>query len=613
MSDERPENNPIEPTGARSSSVTLRGEAEGAEDAMLMDRANRSALAALNTAYGILGVIMIGLVVLFLFSGFQSVDEGERAVRLRFGAIVDRDLGSGFALAWPPPIGDLVKVEVGQQQFAVDDAFFPQLTDRQRRQTIEQIASSFRGQLNPAEDGSLITGDLNLAHARIEVSYQRVSPTDWLTNIDERDERELLRLTVERAMLRAVAEVGIDDVVKMTPGAEGSVARRAESIAQSILDMPEDPTMSLGLEIVRLDVNDPSPPLSLFDDFGAVTKATVNAAEQRERAEQDARTQLNRLAGGAARPLIELIGRYERAIDLGETEAAASLFDAIDSVMLGEAVTVTSDLDGIDDAETLVVPAGTVSGQITVDLGEAQTFASSARDAALADLVTFRAKLPQYRANREVLVYSEWARAFGDFLQKPEVQAMLLPTGTDFIDLELNRDPEIQRELERELNLQRRVPGAHQGLQGLLDAGPRPRGGPARPSRIEPREIFGLLGPNGSGKSTTIKMILGLLKPDQGTDRGLRQAPDRRAHQAAHRVPARGELPLRLPQRPRDPRLLRQALRARRAGRGSAASTSCSTWSASPHASPPARCTSTPRACSAASGSRRPSSTTPSS
>jgi ABC-2 type transport system ATP-binding protein len=34
--------------------------------------------------------------------------------------------------------------------------------------------------------------------------------------------------------------------------------------------------------------------------------------------------------------------------------------------------------------------------------------------------------------------------------------------------------------------------------------------------QIEPREIFGLLGPNGSGKSTTIKLILGLLKPTGG-------------------------------------------------------------------------------------------------
>ncbi len=35
--------------------------------------------------------------------------------------------------------------------------------------------------------------------------------------------------------------------------------------------------------------------------------------------------------------------------------------------------------------------------------------------------------------------------------------------------------------------------------------------------KIERNEIFGLLGPNGSGKSTTIKLILGLLKPTQGS------------------------------------------------------------------------------------------------
>src|SRR5689334_10843346 len=33
---------------------------------------------------------------------------------------------------------------------------------------------------------------------------------------------------------------------------------------------------------------------------------------------------------------------------------------------------------------------------------------------------------------------------------------------------------------------------------------------------IRPREVFGLLGPNGSGKSTTIKMMLGLLRPSSG-------------------------------------------------------------------------------------------------
>ena len=46
--------------------------------------------------------------------------------------------------------------------------------------------------------------------------------------------------------------------------------------------------------------------------------------------------------------------------------------------------------------------------------------------------------------------------------------------------------------------------------------------------RIETGEVFGLLGPNGAGKTTTMRMILGLLEPDNGFAEvdGVRTADD---------------------------------------------------------------------------------------
>src|SRR5215218_10430123 len=76
---------------------------------------------------------------------------------------------------------------------------------------------------------------------------------------------------------------------------------------------------------------------------------------------------------------------------------------------------------------------------------------------------------------------------------------------------------------------------------------------------IQRGEVFGLLGPNGSGKSTTIKLLLGLIFPTDGSASVLGE-PAGSTDQREDRLPARRVVPLPLPQRRGDAPLLRPAV-----------------------------------------------------
>ena len=62
-------------------------------------------------------------------------------------------------------------------------------------------------------------------------------------------------------------------------------------------------------------------------------------------------------------------------------------------------------------------------------------------------------------------------------------------------------------------------------VHGLVKAFGRTRALDGLDLQVEQGEVHGFLGPNGSGKSTTIRVLLGLLRADEGSGPTARRRP----------------------------------------------------------------------------------------
>jgi len=425
-------------------------EAEGEQtpDAYLMDPAQQSLADALRITYRVLILIMFVLAGLFALSGLKTVPESQRGVVLRFGKVTNDNVPPGFVFTWPFPIGELQTVPIGQQTTYVDQAFMT--SDAARRRAGEERAPANRFQLNPARDGSMITGDLAIAHATLTVLWRRNDPQQWIRGMQPDGEEAIVRAAVQRGVVRAVATTEIDEFLKQRGAASGQgeggrLALRVLSVAQETLD-----AMNSGIRIEQINFDGRYPPARTNAAFTSVTGAENRAATARERADRAARQTLNAAAGEAHVALLDLIDEYERAVELEEPERAATLLERINAILEGERV----------DVNGRMVAA---SGVVTAIINDAKQYRTDIVSRMRSRADSFAVRLRQFRENApEVFVAREWQAAYADFRESSGVETMLVPPGAAPISIWLNRDPEIQRELEEarnrleaELNLER--------------------------------------------------------------------------------------------------------------------------------------------------------------
>jgi regulator of protease activity HflC (stomatin/prohibitin superfamily) len=460
MTDEhRPEDESAQPVAPRrEASVTLRrGLTEEDTQSRMFDPANQSAAEALRFSYHLLlGGIAI-LVVLFFLSGVKTIDEGRVGIRLTAGKIVARNLQPGMRWSWPQPIGEILTFYRNPPRIELREAFYPSGKASDPTQPLETLAMTAGGNLDPRADGSLITGDLNLAHAQWVVQYSRHDVDDFAQNVNPEYEDQLVRMAVQRGAVHAVAGATLDDVIKPSGQAGTLVSERARLIAQEMLDK-----LGSGLRIELLDIQRATVPLGIFQEWATMAGKDAEAAKTIDEARSEARRTINEVAGAAAPYLIEQIDAYERAVELEDVEEADRLLADIYRVLDGDLVEV----------EGRMVQA---AGSVTRILDSARRYRTTVASRERARLNKFRAVEEQYKTNPVLVLYREWADAYRELRSKPFVQMLTNPTGDGPIQILMTPDPEIMRQMQMDRTRRENQEAHQRRLDELANQRLRPK------------------------------------------------------------------------------------------------------------------------------------------
>jgi len=400
----------------------------------MMDPANRALAEALQILLRILQGGLVVIFALYLLSGFQSVKQGQTGIRLLFGAIQSEGLEPGFHFSLPYPIGGLERVDQGTLIDRLDTQFWQFLkSDAERSMPTNELP--MMASLNPERDGAVLTGDGNVAHTRWQVAYVRGDPTAWARNVTPEAERPLVLGAVQRGVVQAIAEVSVDDLLRQSSRDTEQVALRAAEVAQAALDR-----MGTGIRIQRLDLSERIPPTFLRERFSQVQTAEQNAGKARSEAQGERNTVLSDAAGGAAEPLLRQIDAYEAALDRGDLEGASGVLARINGVLDGGAIELSPGGPPVE-----------VGGDAARMIADARQYVAQTVSRRKSQLALFRAKLAQFRSNPQLLVYGEWSGAYKQFTGHEYVQVLINPPGALGVEIVLNQDPMIIKDIQRRM------------------------------------------------------------------------------------------------------------------------------------------------------------------
>jgi membrane protease subunit HflK len=392
-----------------------------------LDPAQQSLADALKVSFGILKIVMLGLLAIFLFSGIFNVKSGEKAVKLRFGKIITDNAGEGLEaggpyFALPYPLEEPKKIQTTQRSIDLGTQFWWSSSADDAGKSISEIADANQGPLDPVTKGSMISGDANIVHTQWRILYQVSNITAFLQQVGSFELADVIvRNAAEQAAVYAVAQTTADEVINGRPGVD--VARVK---IQEILS-----SMNTGLEVVEVTAPGKSMPLSVRSAYEAVIGAVSEQGQKVETARQERARILGSAAGEGYEDLLKLINAFETAQAAGDKEKLAQLDKQLDEAY-----------------RTLKIGEKRIGGEASRIINEALGYQTQVSQALEGEARRFNDLLDQYRANPQIVLNRLWFDTKEQILTSPDVEVFYAPTDAQTY-LDLNRRPDVEQAREK--------------------------------------------------------------------------------------------------------------------------------------------------------------------
>lgn len=390
-----------------------------------MDPANQSLGEALRLSFRVLQIVILVLVVLFLASGFETVEDNQSGVLTVWGKVtpyqgnLELDKGLKFSV-WPYPAGQFVLIDVQNRSTDVGDTFWPTIpvgvTDEEALEKAKVTQ-----ELAPGAHGSLITGEGDLAHLRVSARYEIDDAVEFISSARDDQADQIVKLALQSATVHVAGGSTLRELVDVSSDA----ADRIKDVAQEKLN-----SIGCGLRITRVSVTDARPPFAIAKTYREVQTARVDADAVIERAKLNADSTLTVTAGENYRKLLALIEDYEAAVDVRNDEESESILGQINQFLESEEAG-----GGVAD---IIQLAKSYHAQIDATLG--------------AEARRFNGLYDAYQKNPELVVRQQWLATYQNVLSRPDVEVYFVPEGIAKFALNLRGLDEVQ-ELRRKMKL----------------------------------------------------------------------------------------------------------------------------------------------------------------